>query len=57
MAALRARMTASSVSFSCAAYALTVSTRFGMRSIRRFSCTSICDQEFSTWLRERISPL
>ena len=28
-----------------------------MRSSRRFSCTSICDQAFSTWLRERTSPL
>ena len=33
-------MTASNVPRSCAAYPFTVSTRFGIRSRRRFSCTS-----------------
>ncbi len=44
IAAPRARTTWSSVVFSCAAYPLTVSTRFGTRSVRRLSWTSMSDQ-------------
>jgi hypothetical protein len=40
-----------------AGIALTVSTRFGMRSYRRLSCTSIWLQALSTWFRRRTSPL
>src|ERR1019366_9640790 len=34
----------SNVLFSCPAYPFTVSTRLGIRSCRRFSCTSMSDQ-------------
>ncbi len=42
----RAAMTASSVSRSCFMYPLAVSTRFGIRSCRRVSCTSIWAKAF-----------
>src|SRR2546425_2662674 len=41
----------SNVLFSCAAYPFTVSTRLGIRSWRRFSCTSISDQAVSVRTR------
>src|SRR3954451_16306320 len=57
IAAERAAMTSSSVPRSWVAYPLTVSTRLGMRSWRRFSSTSIWRQPSSTLLRRPIRPL
>src|SRR5262245_33919844 len=56
-AATRAFVTASNVSRSCAAYPFTDSTRFGIRSQRRLSCTSTCAQALSTRLRAVTSRL
>src|SRR5438270_12239402 len=56
-AAARALVTASNVPRSWAAYPLTVLTRLGMRSWRRFSSTSISDQASWVRLRAEISPL
>ena len=53
----RASMTPCRVDFSCDAKPLTVSTRLGIRSWRRFNCTSICDQAFLTWFFSRTRPL
>ena len=53
----RVRATYSNTSFSWAAYPFTVSTRLGMRSYRRWSCTSICDHAFFVSLRARTRPL
>ena len=54
MAWARAWVTFSKVSRSCVAYPFTVSTRFGTRSWRRFSWTSMPDQDSSTRFREPI---
>ena len=56
-AMLRACVTASSVPRSCCMYPRTVSTRFGIRSCRRLSCTSICAQAFCASFRNVTSPL
>jgi len=53
----RAEMTASSVPRSNSIAPFTVFTRFGIRSCRRLSCTSICFQAFSTWFLSEMSPL
>src|SRR5690606_22845745 len=45
-------MTASSVPRSCAMYPFTASTRFGIKSYRRVSCTSICEKALRTRLRK-----
>jgi hypothetical protein len=57
MRAARAFVTFSSTCFSCAAYPFTVFTRFGMRSARRFSCTSICAQALSIAFSKRMTRL
>ncbi len=56
-AAFRARTTASSVSRSCFRYAFAVSTRFGTRSYRRLSWTSICPNALRYAFRRATSPL
>lgn len=53
----RAWVTWVSTEDSCPAYPLTVSTRFGIRSARCLSCTSICAQPFFTRLRSATSAL
>ena len=53
----RAVTTASKVDCSCFAYPLTVSTRLGIKSARRFSCTSICAHASSTVMFRRINRL
>ena len=57
MARVRASVTCSKTSRSCAAYPFTVSIRLGIRSYRRRSCTSIWDQPFSTRFRSVTSRL
>ena len=57
---LRACITPSSVSFSCEAYPLTVLTRFGIRSARRWYCVSTLDHcpfTFSSILTKRLYPV
>src|SRR5262245_56806625 len=56
-ALLRALMTASSVSRSWPMYPLTASTRFGIRSYRRLSWTSIWANAFWNWFRATTRPL
>ena len=46
-ALFRASMTIVNVSCSCFKYPLAVSTRLGIKSYRRLSCTSICEKAFS----------
>ena len=53
----RAVTTASKVDCSCLAYPLTVSTKLGIKSARRFSCTSICAHASSTVMFRRIRRL
>ena len=53
-APLRALVTSSKVDCSCLAYPLTDSTRFGIRSCRRWSAVSIWAQLLSTALRRPI---
>src|SRR3989442_12352330 len=53
----RAWITASSVDFSKSIAPLTALTRFGIRSCRRLSWTSICLKAFSVWFLREISQL
>ena len=50
-------MTASSVVRSKFIAPFTVFTRFGIRSCRRLSCTSICFQALATWFLSAIRPV